>query len=86
MYGDVPSRLAQNMAGIFGPDNNKVWFDNFTIGQYIADMEAHLPFHAFNAYDQVNAATTIVRTEGLMLNTLKNLTAAKLVKPLPTEP
>ena len=67
------------MAGIFGPDNNKVWFDNFTVGQYIVDMEARLPYHAFNAYDQVNAATTIMRQEGLVLNTLKNSTAARIV-------
>eukprot|EP01051_Picozoa_sp_SAG22_P004208 SAG22_NODE_219_length_14877_cov_14.334619_19_plen_392_part_00 len=67
------------MAGIFGPDNNKVWYDNFTISDYIADMEKWLPFHAFNAYDQVNAATTIVQQEGLVLNTLRNATASKLV-------
>jgi hypothetical protein len=44
------------MAGIFGPDNNPIWFDNVTIGEYISDMADRLPYHAFNAYDQVAAA------------------------------
>lgn len=31
-------------------------------------MRGFLPHHAFNAYDQVNAANVIVREEGFIIN------------------
>ena len=73
MYAYMPatSRSSSNSSVCLarrGPDNGKEKFDNLTLSEYIADMEGFLPHHAFNAYDQVNAANVIVKQEGFIIN------------------
>lgn len=64
-----------------GPDNGPKKFDNLTLSEYIADMRGFLPHHAFNAYDQVNAANVIVKEEGFIINsTGHNREAAQAVR------
>ena len=75
-YGDVKTRLAHNIAGVWGPGNGPT---NYTIplSEYVEDMAGFLPHHAFNAYDHApNAGTTIMREEGFIINTTGDGAAA----------
>ena len=85
-YGRLPLpsclTAAQMCSPNRGPDNGPEKFDNLTLSEYIADMIGFLPHHAFNAYDQVNAANVIVKEEGFIINsTGANRDIAQAVRP-----
>ena len=71
-FGSRATRLATNVASLFGPDNGPVVLDDVTLTEYItareSGMRGWLPHHAFNAYDQVNLAAAIADGEGLIMN------------------
>jgi hypothetical protein len=67
-YGEQRTRLAKVFAGVWGPDHDPNPIDNFTLSEYAPNMEAHLPYHAFNAYNTNNAANVIMRAEGMPMN------------------
>ena len=83
-YGHLRTRLSHNVAQVWGPVDTDSVFDNVTLGEYIPEMEGFLPHHAFNAYDQNNAANVIVQEEGFLINSLGH--NAELAAAAPTPP